>query len=85
MDFPYVFVDEKQNPAEIVIRVGSELLNREGSGCIKADAVATGKFLAKIGVIHWLYSSSIDNYPHDVEEEDPDYCLRELINEGYAS
>jgi hypothetical protein len=81
--FFYVYVDEHEEPAGICVKLDSEIINRESSGDIKTDAVATGKFLAGNKIKHWLYSSSIDNYPYDVEE-DPDYCLRELIQEGYV-
>jgi hypothetical protein len=94
MDIPYFYVDTPYNEdykyKGICVKLGDEVVSRQCSDDIKEDARKTGAFAAEQGYSNWMNSSSIDNYPHDLAEEQgldpaehPDYCLRELITEGY--
>ena len=76
-------VDESDGYKGITVKLDNTIYNRENSGDCKIDAENTGKWLSDQGATFWIYSSSIDNYPYDIED-DPDYCLRELIMEGYG-
>lgn len=93
---PYVYVDTPHDKnyeyAGICVKIGDRIVSRQCSECIKEDAKNTGAFLRTKELEAWIYSSSIDNYPHDLADEKgldwadyPDYCLRELITEGYVS